>query len=135
MEDNEVKIREKNLDIVIQDFFKHKEKLEEYKKMTDTENKFIKYIMNELELDKFMTSNGLQAKLTKSNKETFNEPALLEKLIESDVTKEAIKLVPQIDFDVLEDLIYNGKLNASELTPYKEIKVVETLKVTMKKGE
>lgn len=135
MEDNEVKIKEQNLDIAIQDFFKHKEKLEEYKKMADTENKFIKYIMNELELDKFMTSNGLQAKLTKSNKETFNEPALIEKLIESDVTKEAIKLVPQIDFNVLEDLIYNGKLDASELTPYKEVKVVETLKVTMKKGE
>ena len=135
MENNEVKIKEQNLDIAIQDFFKHKEKLEEYKKMADTENKFIKYIMNELELDKFMTSNGLQAKLTKSNKETFNEPALIEKLIESDVTKEAIKLVPQIDFNVLEDLIYNGKLDASELTPYKEVKVVETLKVTMKKGE
>lgn len=135
MEENEVKIKEQNLDIVIQDFFKHKEKLEEYKKMADTENKSIKYIMNELELDKFMTSNGLQAKLTKSNKETFNEPALIEKLIESDITKEAVKLVPQIDFDVLEDLIYNGKLDASELTPYKEVKVVETLRVTMKKGE
>ena len=120
---------------IIESFYENKKQLDYFKTKTDSENKQIKQLMNDKNIDNLTTENGITAKLTKSNRETFNEPALIEKLIESDITKEAVKLVPQIDFDVLEDLIYNGKLDASELTPYKEIKVVETLKVTMKKGE
>ena len=46
-----------------------------------------------------------------------------------------IKTVEVVDMDELENVIYNGWLDASELTNCKQVKEIPTLKVTKKKGE
>ena len=44
------------------------------------------------------------------------------------------KTVEVVDMDELENVIYDGLLDASELSNCKQVKEVEVLKVTKKKG-
>lgn len=120
---------EENLSELILGYYSEKQELDKRKKIVDEYNKEIKEGLTELGVDEFTSRDGLTAKVTTQKRESFNEPALIEKLIELDI-KEAVELVPQINWDKVEDLIYNGKLDAAELTPYKEIKEVKVLKVS-----
>ena len=123
----------KTLNDYIEEYFLVKEKQDEYKKYVDEDNKEIKKLMKEQNITEFNTENGLIAKLSIQNRESFNEPALIEKLIEINA-KEVIDLVPTINWDKVEDMIYNGNLDASILAEFKQIKEVEILKVSKKKG-
>lgn len=122
------------LEADIEKFFKYKQELDKYKKSTDEMNKEIKKFMKELDLEEFITYNGFKAKVTTSKRESLNESAVIDKLKELNITA-PIKTVEVIDYTALEDAIYNGKLDASILSEYKEIKEVVTLKVTESKKE
>lgn len=122
------------LNATIQGFYEDKQKLDYYKKQTDEANKEIKELMTKLDTDIFYTDKGLQAKITVQKRESFNENALIDKIKLLDVDG-IIKTKEYVDMDALEDAIYNGRLNASELTTCKTVKEVVTLKVTKKKGE
>lgn len=115
-------------------FYQDKQQLDLLKKSTDDYNKEIKNLLKQMNKTEFETDNGLIAKMTISERESFNEPSLIEKLKELDKS-DAIDLVEVINWDKIEDMIYNGKLDASILGPYKEVKEVVTLKVSKKKGE
>lgn len=123
---------EENLHELILGYYNEKQELDKSKKIVDEYNKEIKEGLAELGVNEFTTESGLVAKLSTQKRESFNESALIEKLLELDI-KEAVELVPQINWDKVEDLIYNGKLDAAELTPYKEVKEVVTLKVSKPK--
>ena len=120
------------LNSVIESFYEDKKQLDNYKKSTDEYNKEIKKLMSELNKTEFETDKGLVAKITVQNRESFNENKLISKLKELNGTS-AIKTKEYVDMDVLEDLIYNGKINASELTSCKVSKQVVTLKVSERK--
>lgn len=122
------------LENYIEEFYIVKNEADKYKKLAEEDNKQIKDLMNKLDKDEYITENGLQAKITIQNRESFNEPLLISKLTELNHT-EIIDLVPTINYDKLEDAIYNGKIDASILSEFKETKQVVTLKVTRKKGE
>ena len=122
------------LNNTIRMFYDDKQQLDYYKKATDKSNKEIKELMQQLDTGEFETDNGLIAKMTISERESFNEPSLIEKLKEIDKS-DAIDLVEVINWDKIEDMIYNGKLDASILAPYKKVKQVITLNVKEKKGE
>lgn len=113
-------------------FYEDKQQLDNYKKSSEEYNKNIKQVMSELDLTEFETED-LIAKIGTQNRESFNETRLLEKL-KSLGNVSAIKTKEYVDMDELENLIYNGELNASELTNCKEVKTVTTLKVSKKKG-
>ena len=117
-----------NLDGLIEVFYDHKKELDKYKKTTDEYNKQIKSELNKLGTTEFVTESGLVAKLAIQNRESFNEDLLIAKLKELEVN-EVIKTKEYVDMDALEDAIYNGKLNASELSNCKIIKTIETLRV------
>ena len=117
-----------NLDGLIEVFYDHKKELDKYKKTTDEYNKQIKSELNKLGTTEFVTESGLVAKLAIQNRESFNEDLLIAKLKELQVN-EVIKTKEYVDMDALEDAIYNGKLNASELSNCKIIKTIETLRV------
>lgn len=125
---------EEELSNYINEYFEAKNESDKYKKIVDQDNKEIKELMKNIGMDEFTNDYGLTAKISIAKKETFNEPALIEKLKELNAS-EAIELVPTINWDTIEDMIYNGKLNASELTPFKEEKEIVTLRVTRKKVE
>lgn len=122
----------KNLELSIQCFYKDKNALDMYKKLVDEENKDIKQKMFDLDKIEFETSDGLIAKKTIQKRESFIEPNLISYLKENDFS-DAIDLVEVVNYDVLEDMIYNGKINASELAEFKDVKEVVTLKVSKKK--
>jgi len=122
------------LNTLIRGYYQDKANLDFYKKATDTTNKEIKELMLHLNTGEFETDNGLIAKMNIQQRENFNEPALIEKLLEIDA-KETIDLVPVINWDKVEDMIYNGKLDPAILAPYKETKEIITLKVSVKRGE
>ena len=119
---------------LIRGFYQDKQVLDNYKKSTDEYNKEIKERMTQLNMNEFVTSEGIVAKIIVQNRDSFIESKLLNKLKELGATK-AIKQIEIVDYDVLEDLIYNNELDASELSGCKENKEVITLKVSKKKGE
>lgn len=115
-------------------FYADKEELDKYKKSTDEYNKQIKDLMQQLNTNIFATDNGLIAKIIVQNRDSFIEDKLLLKLKELGITT-PIKTIEVVDYSELENVIYNGQLDASELTNCKENKKVVTLKVSEKKGE
>lgn len=129
---------EENIEQILSDYideyYQVKNESDKFKKIADEDNKQIKEIMKEIDTDEFTTADGITAKMSVTTKESFNEPALIEKLNELNL-KEAVELVPTINWDIIEDMIYNGRLNAAELAPFKEAKEVITLRVSKKKGE
>ena len=125
---------EENLYELIRLFYADKQQLEQYKKSTEEYNKEIKDGMQELGINELDTIDGLTAKITTQKRESFLEDKLLLKLKTLGVT-EPIKTIEVIDYDELENAIYNNKLDASVLTDCKQVKEVVTLKVSKKKGE
>lgn len=116
----------------IQNFYADKQQLDYYKKVTDDRNKSIKNMMQELEKSEFVTSDGIVAKMNVQKRESFIDDKLILKLKELGVTT-PIKTIEVVDMDELENVIYNGNLDASELTGCKQIKEVVVLKVSKKK--
>ena len=123
-----------DLEELINIFYADKQELDNYKKSTDEYNRKIKDMMNKLDVTEVETTNGLVAKLSIQNRESFMDDKLIAKLKELGVIT-PIKTVEIVDMDELENVIYNGQLNAAELTDCKQVKQVTTLKVSKKKGE
>lgn len=112
-------------------FYEDKQQLDNYKKSTDESNTKIKEYMTELNLTEFKDED-LTAKISIQNRESFNEARLLDKLSVLNVPG-VIKTREYVDMDALEDAIYNGLVDASELTSCKDTKTVTTLKVSKSK--
>lgn len=126
-----------NVDLLeeqIQNFYADKQQLDYYKKVTDDRNKDIKNMMQELQKSEFVTSDGIVAKLNIQKRESFVDDKLISKLKDLGVTT-PIKTIEVVDMDELENVIYNGDLDASELSSCKQVKEVAVLKVSKKKGE
>lgn len=110
-----------------------KEVLDKYKKSTDADNKQIKSIMMEEGLDSF-ESDGYEAKYSVSKSESYNTEALLEYIHKHKDLEPCIKTQEYIDENVLEDLIYKGKLSKTEVAALDKFRIVkETPKLTIKK--
>jgi predicted acetyltransferase len=124
---------EENLKELIRLYYNDKQELDQYKKSTEEYNKDIKDAMRELGYDKFETDDYV-AKVTTQKRESFIDEKLIAKLKELNVTT-PIKTVEVIDFDELENVIYNGQLDVSELTNCKQVKEVVTLKVSERKSK
>ena len=123
-----------SLEEYVKEFYIVKNEADKYKKLADEDNKEIKKLMQNNNLTEFKTTNGLLAKITIQNRESFNEDKLIEKLKELNV-KTPIKTVEVIDYDALEDAIYNNVLDATKIIDCKQNKQVVTLKVSEQKGE
>lgn len=87
----------------------------------------IKTIMNEHEMDRF-EKGPIQVTFSIQERRTMNEERLLQKLKSLGLT-EAIKTVEKPDQQVIEDLIYEGALDPSDLDECIERKQVEVLRV------
>lgn len=84
---------------------------------------------------KEICSEGWKASLSEANRETMNEERLLEIAHNHNLDK-IIKTKEYIDYDALESEIYNFRIPEEvllEIGSCKEVKVVETLRVTQLK--
>lgn len=127
------------LEKLIPQYAQDKLLLDTYKKTCDAENAEIKQLMLEENKSTF-EADGYIATRTVSTRETINEEMLLQ-IAHYYGISEIVKTKEYIDFEALEDAIYNGKISKDiliEISKAKESKEVVTLRVTKikaKKGE
>lgn len=130
---NEVN-EERILNSTIECFYEDKQLADKYKKSAEEYNKEIKQLMSTINKNEFETDSGLIAKISVQKRESFIEEALLQKIKELKVPG-IIKTKEYVDMDALENQIYLGNIDASELTTCRKIQEVVTLKVSKKKGK
>ena len=118
---------------LITHYYVNKVEADSYKKIVDKDNAAIKEIMLEEQLSEMTTNDGLKATCSISEKESFVEDALIDK-IKSLGVKGIIKKKEYVDMEALENAIYHGELNAAELASCQEKKQVVTLRVTRLKN-
>ena len=117
------------LDTLIPQYAENKSMLDDYKKICDEENKKIKELMEEGSYE----TGGYKATKSVQVRETMNEDKLLDVLRHYTFGAEVIKSKPYVDMDVLESLIYKGKLSKEvlmEIDKCRESKEVVTLRIS-----
>lgn len=124
------------LDELIPQYAQNKSELDDYKKICDKENAQIKAIMSTLK-DKTYTTGEYKATYSVSQKETMNEEMLLQIAHQHGIS-EIVKTKEYIDFDALENAIYNNRISKDillEMDKARESKQVITLRVTKIKNK
>ena len=123
------------LDKLIPQYAANKSELDGYKKICDKENAQIKAIMSNLAVQHY-EAGEYKASYSIQKRESVNEEMLLE-IIHSHEhecnVSSIIKTKEYIDFDALENAIYNGLIPedvVSEMGKATEVKEVPVLKVT-----
>ena len=121
---------------LVKSYGEMKQIVDGYKKPIEEANSQIKSIMSSKNLSEF-ESGGFKAKYSVSKSESFDDDKLVKKLKEcmfdGKSAHEAglIDYVPVVNMEVLEDFIYNGKINAASLADCKVTK--ETARLTISK--
>ena len=123
------------LENIILNYSKHKEELEVVKKVVDRENKEIKSQMKALGQTEIYAGE-YKAKYYIQKRESMDEDMLINmfsQLNDKDPSLGIIKTKEYIDFDALENAIYNGKIPQkmlAEMGKARSTKEVEMLKIT-----
>lgn len=120
-----------DLDELIPQYVTNKNELDSYKKICDKENAQIKAIMKDFSVQKY-TAGSYKASYSVSVRETMNEAMLLEIAHQYGIS-EIVKTKEYIDYDALENAIYNNKIPDEillEMDRAKETKEVVQLRVT-----
>ena len=132
---------------LIPQYAEHKAEMDSLKKICDEENKGIKAIMRDLIADGTIEDNkyssgGYMASYIVQKRESMNEDMLLDIFHKNWVVTvenyDIVKTREYIDFDALESAIYKGEIPKEmllDIDKAREIKEVETLKVTKVKEE
>ena len=119
---------------LVKQYALNKSELDSYDKLCKKENAEIKSLMetigvSEVETDEYVAKRIIQ------KRENMNEEKLL-KIAHHYGIPEVVKTKEYIDYDALEDAIYNGKLSKEileEINTARETKEVITLKVSRRK--
>lgn len=120
-----------DLDTLIPQYAENKAELDSYKKICDKENAEIKAVMADFALQHY-EAGGYKATYSVSERESMNEEMLLE-IAHNRGIPEIVKTKEYIDFDALEDAIYNGRISQEvllEMNKAREVKEVVTLRVS-----
>ena len=119
---------------LIKQYALNKSELDSYDKLCKKENTEIKSLMETLGISEVETDEYV-AKRIIQKRENMNEEKLL-KIAHHHGIPEVVKTKEYIDYDALEDAIYNGKLSKEileEINTARETKEVVTLKVSRRK--
>lgn len=125
-----------DLDELIPRYAINKAEADSYKKICDRENAQIKAVMADFAVQQY-EAGGYKATYSVSTRESMNEDKLLE-IAHIYGIPEIVKTKEYIDFDALEDAIYNNRISNEilmEMDKAKEVKEVVTLRVTKKKEQ
>ncbi len=119
------------LEKLIEDYGKKKERLDLLKKQVDSTNTRIKALLTKNDLDSFESDNyKVNYQVRKS--ESLDEQGVIEILKENKI-RGIVKSKEYVDEDALENAIYNGKIEANVLKEINDCKVVkESYALTIK---
>lgn len=127
----------KELDELIHKYAENKAYLDDYTKICKIQNAEIKDIMAKADITEYETS-GYKVKCSETVKESINEDMLLD-IAHKENLNDIIKTKEYIDFDVLENLIYNNKISKEmllQIDKCRETKTTVTLRISKaKKGK
>ena len=135
--DKEKVQKEVELTKLVNDYIKVKAEYDEYDAIVKALNSQIKKLMMDSNLDSFSTPQGASVSLTIAEKKSFNEAPMIAWMKSENVALDSIRTKEYIDSDILEEAIYNGKIEAGNLVKMKEFEVVKktpTLRINKKKG-
>ena len=127
-------MQEERLNQLIPTYAEDKNKLDAYKKACEEENNEIKQLLKELELDEWQAGE-YSVKYIVQHRETMNEEKVMAILRKYDIPG-IIKTRSYVDFEALESAIYLDRVPevaVAEMQAAKEVKLVETLKLSKKK--
>lgn len=133
------KVEETNLKKTIDSLAEEKAQKTKLENSIKSKGDFVKSKFKELEIDEYYGDN-YRAYLQYSNKINMDEEKVIEILKENckkaDL-KDVIKTKEYVDFDSLENLIYNGGIEAQKLEPAQSVKTTVSLwtKVIKKEKE
>ena len=119
----------KLLNELIPAYYKNKEKMENYKRLVDKQNKDIKELMgdeSDYETDKY------KAKVSISTRVSIDEPKLLTVLKANNI-KGVVRTIEVVDMDALENAIYHNEIPKDVLKligDCKSEKEIKNLRVT-----
>lgn len=123
------KVEETNLKKTIDSLAEEKAQKTKLENSIKSKGDFIKSKFKELEIDEYYGDN-YRAYLQYSNKINMDEEKVIEILKENckkaDL-KDVIKTKEYVDFDALENLIYNGGIEAQKLEPAQSVKTTVSL--------
>lgn len=125
-----------DLDELIPQYAMNKAEADNYKKICDRENAQIKAVMADFAIQQY-EAGGYKATYSVSTRESMNEDKLLAIAHQYGIP-EIVKTKEYIDFDALENAIYNNRISDEvlmEMDKAKEVKEVVTLRVTKKKEQ
>lgn len=121
---------DKKLNKLIPEFYENKERMEEYKKLTDKLNKDIKEIMGN---EYLFENDDYRAVLATSTRVSMDETKLLNICKANNIN--CIRTREYVDMDMLENMIYHNEVPKDVLKligKCKDEKEVKTLRVTKK---
>lgn len=121
--------KKESLTTLIPEFGEIKSKADDFKKQAEAKNKAIKKLMAEEGITE-KEVEGWQVKYLVSTSDSYDEDAMLEFMKKHKQFAECIKTREYIDEEVLEDLIYHGKLSknlVASLDRFRTVKETEKL--------
>ena len=131
------KVEEKNLKKTIDSLAEEKTQKTKLENSIKSKGDFVKSKFKELKVDEYYGDN-YRAYLQYSNKIDMDEDKVIEILKENckkaDL-KDVIKTKEYVDFDALENLIYNGGIEAQKLEPAQSVKTTVSLYTKVIKKE
>lgn len=110
--------------------------IKEKKKLADEQNAEIKELMRKLDITSF-DGDEYTAVYSVRKKESFDEQPMIEWMKQKKVAPWVIKTKEYIDMDELENAIYGGRIDVSELdhmNTFKKIDETPALTIKKKKG-
>ena len=123
------------LDKLIPSYGKNKMQSKELEKAAGILNKRIKEIMSQEGIEE-KEAGGFVANYTIRTTESFNQEALLEFVKTNKTLKQCVKMAEYVDMDVLENLIYEGKIPKKTLLELDKFRVKkDTAYLTIKQVE
>lgn len=121
---------------LVDEYAKNKKAFDELKKLCEQQNKELKSLMKELNVEDCSTKDWY-AKLGRQKRQSMNEEMLLD-IAHRHELNTLIKTKEYIDYDALENMLYQGNVGNDiirEINKAREVKIVTTLKVAKKKGK
>ena len=94
-------------------------------------NGMIKNLMNDHEIKKYVSKDGISLSVTKSNRTSYDEEGLL-KFARTAKVDGLIKTKEYVDMDALENAIYHNQIDKASIKPFIKVNVVEALKCSQK---
>ena len=120
------------LNSAIIQYYEHNQEYKSAESAKNLYNSMVKQLMNENNITKHVTPDGIKVSLTTTNKPTFCEDLLITYLRDLDIPG-IIKTKEYVDMEVLEDAIYHNQISASDLAPFKEDHITTRLNVSKPK--